>query len=839
MLPLEISFRGIVDQFLGATPTRINFADLGDLTAFVGKNGAGKTSALAVVCIALYKTFPSRPGFYENFEGRDAFVEAILDDSGHRVRVLLEIDAEKRTCENYIEVDGKPIQDQKLSAIQFKAEIEKRFGSKELFLAGPFMAQNRSGSILEMSRAERKQLIGEMIGLGPIQELHKASSQTAAGAFSKLAGARNALALAEAEIGDLEAEEVRLLEAQECVETATAALEAARSQESESLLHLERARSAHERIDALEAAHDSARAAYVAANSALSRAQDLVGAANAQAVRRLHDLAARRVEELEPLASDRHAEAIKNLQQRRKRLEALIQEKSDVIAAAGKLEGLLKEKEQIREADSAYAELSSRVQLKTRDLHAAQRRLDDARANTEREKGRLQRQTELLGQVPCTASATWSQRVELTYAEPGEPIDAEWQMSEIDLSGTCPLLADARRAQNLLADLEVTPGFDGLIDEVDALTGDLGDLQSDLGSQAELSKTRAIRLAEINKSESALRSKASRSALVEQAEQEIDLLDVEQTQIDQRLSQDLEAAAAAITEADRDRKEIEKEKKAALKLAEVQIGTATAARDEAEEKCSLAEDALKAAIAEGLDVTVAEAAVRKAKGRREYAELELRNADRSLTELQTRIDAMRRRRDSLEPLRADISAASQEVGDWNLIEEALGPNGVQALELDAAGPHIAALSNELLNSFDGPRFSISFPTLAPKVNSPGEFKEVFDINVRKQVRECKVESLSGGEQVLVSEVISLGISIFNARKSGVRWEMMFRDETTGPLDEENAPRYVLALRRARELGGYKKIVFVSHNRDVWQMADARLFFEGQGRITLDGLALAA
>jgi exonuclease SbcC len=829
MLPLEISFRGIVDQFLAATPTRINFAELGELTAFVGKNGAGKTSALAVVCIALYKVFPSRPGFYENFEGRDAFVEAILDDNGHRVRVLLEIDAEKRTCENYIEVDGKPIQDQKLSAIQFKAEIEKRFGSKELFLAGPFMAQNRSGSILEMSRAERKQLIGEMIGLGPIQDLHKASAQVASLASGSLAAARNALAAAEAEIGDLEAEETRLVEAQDLVEITAGALETARTQEADSLSLLERARSAGERIAALLAAHDSARATHVAANAAVSKAQNLVGTANAQAVRRLHDLAARRVEELEPNARDRHTEAIRTLQQRRIRLEALVAEKADVAAAATELAALLQEREQITEADRAYESLNSRVQLKTRELTDAQRRLADARANQEREKARLKRQTELLGQVPCAVTEEWFR------TENAESVGA----IQADLAGTCPLLADARRAQSLLADLEAVPGLDTMIDEVEALVGELGDLQVDLQADLSQAQVRGRRKVEINKTESILRAKASRSSLVDQAEREVDLLDIEQSQIDQRLAQELEAAATAVDQAERDREEIEREKEAAIEECALQIETASAACDEAAEKFSLAAAALQAAISEGLDVAAAEASARRMKQARESAELALRASDRSLMELQTRIEAMRARRDSLDPLRADISTAAEEVGDWNLIEEALGPNGVQALELDAAGPHIAALSNELLNSFDGPRFSISFPTLAPKVNAPGEYKEVFDINVRKQVRECKVESLSGGEQVLVSEVISLGISIFNARKSGVRWEMMFRDETTGPLDEENAPRYVLALRRARELGGYKKIVFVSHNRDVWQMADVRLFFEGQGRITLDGAALAA
>lgn len=60
----------------------------------------------------------------------------------------------------------------------------------------------------------------------------------------------------------------------------------------------------------------------------------------------------------------------------------------------------------------------------------------------------------------------------------------------------------------------------------------------------------------------------------------------------------------------------------------------------------------------------------------------------------------------------------------------------------------------------------------------------FDAEVRNKNldRTCLVEELSGGQFVLVNEVINLGTAICNMRQvEGIRYETLLRDDTVGAL----------------------------------------------------------
>lgn len=101
----KLTLRGITSF---TQPVVIDLDSLGEgLVAVVGDNGAGKTTLLESVFASLFKGFPSRPGsLYRIASGRDAFIESEwVDDNEHRIKVRLQIDAEKRATESYIFVD--------------------------------------------------------------------------------------------------------------------------------------------------------------------------------------------------------------------------------------------------------------------------------------------------------------------------------------------------------------------------------------------------------------------------------------------------------------------------------------------------------------------------------------------------------------------------------------------------------------------------------------------------------------------------------------------------------------------------------------------------------------
>jgi exonuclease SbcC len=176
-------------------------------------------------------------------------------------------------------------------------------------------------------------------------------------------------------------------------------------------------------------------------------------------------------------------------------------------------------------------------------------------------------------------------------------------------------------------------------------------------------------------------------------------------------------------------------------------------------------------------------------------------------------------------VRAELGAVNADLDDWKHLQTALGKSGVQALEIDAAGPEVSALTNELLHACYGPRFSVSLETTQLKADGKGT-KEVFDLRVIDSERgiEGSADQLSGGEKVLVSEALSLAIAIYNTRRSSLPLLTLFRDECSGALSAGNALRYVEMLRRAIQLGGFHRCYFISHVPALWDLADARLWF---------------
>jgi exonuclease SbcC len=179
---------------------------------------------------------------------------------------------------------------------------------------------------------------------------------------------------------------------------------------------------------------------------------------------------------------------------------------------------------------------------------------------------------------------------------------------------------------------------------------------------------------------------------------------------------------------------------------------------------------------------------------------------------------------------------AEAAADWTLLEKAMGRDGIQALEIDAAGPGVTSLANELLASCYGNRFSLAIETTGLKKD--GGLKEVFDVRILDAQNGRDAKQGSGGEMVILDEALRLALAIYQTQQSGYELRTLWRDETAGALSPENADRYVQMLRRARELGGFEQVLFIAHSPDVWQQADSRLFVEA-GTVTPDMIAEAA
>ncbi len=201
--------------------------------------------------------------------------------------------------------------------------------------------------------------------------------------------------------------------------------------------------------------------------------------------------------------------------------------------------------------------------------------------------------------------------------------------------------------------------------------------------------------------------------------------------------------------------------------------------------------------------------------------------------LETRLKAAVQVQAKTEELIAKIGPAEREIADWKFIARGLGREGVQALELDAAGPRVSELANELLADAYGPRFQLRFETQAAKADGKG-VKETFDIVVvdNEAGREGNGEDLSGGEKVIVGEALGLAVGLFHAQASGIELGTVVRDETAGALYPETRPRYVSMLRQFMKIGRIHQLLFVAHDYDIIDLADAVVRIDN-GRIQVN------
>jgi len=174
-------------------------------------------------------------------------------------------------------------------------------------------------------------------------------------------------------------------------------------------------------------------------------------------------------------------------------------------------------------------------------------------------------------------------------------------------------------------------------------------------------------------------------------------------------------------------------------------------------------------------------------------------------------------------LEAQRSAVESDLADWALLAADLGRDGLQAMEVDAAGPELTVLVNDLLRSCVGHRWTVSIET--QRLSADGKkMLEGCDVRVidTERGRDATAESLSGGERVLVGEAVSLALSMLATRRSAGERPTIIRDETGAALDTANGRAYVAMLRRAADMVGADKVLFVAHNPDLWELADARL-----------------
>lgn len=313
------------------------------------------------------------------------------------------------------------------------------------------------------------------------------------------------------------------------------------------------------------------------------------------------------------------------------------------------------------------------------------------------------------------------------------------------------------------------------------------------------------------------------------------LRNAEQTAaLERSITQAEEAIAAAETQIEELRGFLSSKNEALSSLVADSNQTITAIQERAQSaECEIAADIAKVEHELSLlpppsDTT----ALEQAQQALEQAERAFSEADQQVTALNARIGTLRERTRGLEQA-LDGSASlkdiarrlEDEIAQWAALSKAFGNDGIVALTIDDAGPTLAALTNDLLLSCYGPRFSVAIRTQAE--TAKGDMRETFDIVVFDAERgdEKSVRAMSGGERIWINEALTRAMALYQAQASGQQYECLFADESDGALDPERKQQFMRMKREVLRLGEYRQEFFISHTPELWDMADAIINLE--------------
>ncbi|GMV18401.1 MAG: hypothetical protein AMXMBFR56_66250 [Polyangiaceae bacterium] len=803
-------FERLTLKGMGTFPGEVTFdfaGQPGRLVAICGPNGAGKSTTLELILGALFRRTPTRGSLANLATGRDSYVELVVSN-GARYTVRQSIDAINGKGEALItNGDGSPV----LATSKVRdadAWIAKHFPSEEVIALTVFSHQG-SGGFAALGRAERMSVIGRVVA--DIEGLEARANQ----ARECARGWQGEVATLEARIAD---EKKRINWAPDVVE-------------GYERLHGQAVSDAADAHHALEAARSAVRVAQAEAVR-VAELRAAYEARNAELVRQ-----ARRAAELQAQGTD--------LERRIQNNRAVLEHAAEIRAAAAELEptrgALTVAEREETEARSRATEAEGTLARLTEQRDAARATLARATARVEAAQRRFQDAGAVraaAASLPGLRAALTAAREAVTHREEAvaaigaERIAGADQRVDVLRTGLTTI-AHGTPAPMKLAE-ETLAADDAALVAAESWTGRLAEANCAL-------QDARVSLRAIERDVESTAALAARAADVEAASADIEA-GREEVRAESEKRDAYEARRAA---ADRELQDLyaairDAEGRTRLARERVEVLAKTAAREGplagAEARLAELEPQLAAVRAElaALDsatpapalppsapdvaalergVTAAEATVRERDGL--VAQWAQRAAD-------ARASAAR-----VAALEADLASAHAELADWKRLADDLGRDGLQALEIDAGGPELSAIASDLLHAAYGSRWTVSLDTT--RSDSKGKrLIEDCEINVidTARGREGPLESFSGGERVILGEAVSLALTTIACRNAGIENPTLVRDESGAALDEAAGRAYVAMLRRAADLIGADRVLFVSHSPAMQELADARIEIGG-------------
>jgi exonuclease SbcC len=793
MKPLHLRLRGAIGirDGLGLDEIEIPFSCFSPgLVTLVGKNGSGKSTLLDNM--HPYLELPSRKGsLADHFFLRDSFREFVFELAGKQYRSSILIDARTGKIESYIYENSAPLNDGRVST--YKKEVERLFGSPQVFFNSVFVAQGSSG-VTALSAAKRKELFIELLGLN-VYDRYVQYSKHHGDELEKSIAAKLAV------LEQLEKDLVQKSDTEETINRIEQALLALRAE-----ITLEESR--RDNIEAeLRGAQERAAARIQLKRQRESLEEEITAMAHECAVAETDHLKERSL--LETKATE---------------LTKAITFSTKILSRKSEIDAHLAELRSLRENDQTLC-------ASERALSALEHAEAQARLEHERLWAAYYRSEALIRQEEDRALAD-ERRLELLRQTERETVRQQLQTAQASAS--------------LIDETPCRP-YDGLVERCKLLTNAV---EAQKQVPALLSRLRVL---EHSNGKEDPEQAVLRSVLEQIARKKSDL---EGSKPQEFTQEHFTARKKAISYDEKQHKEIQ-ERISGLerqKWEHLREQLSVAQSVVAEKQHALADVTERLRATEARYISLAEKLERQLKSKRdelrglselgqeETEELRLRsereevgskleslrkrelNLHGQLAAAESVLERLKRKLIEQQEAQVELLNLKTELEHWQLLQRACSKDGIPALELDAAGPGISSVANELLASTFGARFQIAFETTRISKDRKKQL-ETFNIAVYGEDGEKRIEDLSGGERVWIERAISEAIAIYMSNRSGNALLTTFQDESDGALDPENRWNYFALLRESFRIGRRHFTFVITQSPDVWSEIEQRIHLE--------------
>ncbi|MCZ6892399.1 MAG: SMC family ATPase, partial [Chloroflexi bacterium] len=169
-------------------------------------------------------------------------------------------------------------------------------------------------------------------------------------------------------------------------------------------------------------------------------------------------------------------------------------------------------------------------------------------------------------------------------------------------------------------------------------------------------------------------------------------------------------------------------------------------------------------------------------------------------------------------LEAELRSLTQEREVYEQLTAAFGRGGVQAMLIEAAMPELEDEANRLLGRMTDNAMHLKLET--QRATLRGETVETLQINVADELGTRSYDTFSGGEAFRINLALRIALSRLLAHRSGAPLSTLFIDEGFGTQDAQGRERILDVIQSIAE--DFKCILVITHMEEMKEAFPVRI-----------------